>query len=310
MAKQDKKIQTGLGTSNGNFGGRLFNDQGIPNVQHIGASFENRFSVFHFLINLPVGKFIGLLFSVYLFINLFFAGIYFLLGVENLGITTGNNCNMTSFSNCFFFSAQTLTTVGYGRISPTAFSTSAISAIESLLGLLLFAVITGLSYARFAKPKGKIMFSNNMVVAPYEGNTALMLRIVNPTKHLLSEVEVNITLALREENPESEKFEYHTLQLETNKVVSFPLNWTIVHEINEQSPLWSLSLHDLENRKMEALVFVKAYDENYSNHIQQRKSYLFRNVLFGKKFAMMYHRNSNNSTTVLEVDKLNETVNV
>jgi inward rectifier potassium channel len=308
MAKQDKKIQTGFDTSTGNTGGRLFNNKGTPNVKHVGASFTDRFSVFHFLINLSNTKFIALLFSVYLMINLFFAMIYFSLGVQNLGITDGNKCNMTAFSNCFFFSAQTLTTVGYGRISPTAFSTSAVSSIESLLGLLLFALITGLSYARFAKPKGKIMFSHHMLIAPYEGKTALMLRIVNPTKHLLSEVEVNITLALHSENEDYAKFEYHTLVLETNKVVSFPLNWTLVHEINEQSPLWNLTKQDFINRKMEALVFIKAYDEHFSSHIQQRKSYIANEVLMNKKFDMMYARNKEDTVTILRVNKLNDVV--
>jgi inward rectifier potassium channel len=306
MAKQKEQILTGFDTSTGNTAGRLFDSKGQPNVHRKGISFLNKFSIYHTLLNISFRKYIFLILLSYFLINLFFAVIYFFLGAEKLGLDAHNSCDSSTFSNCFFFSAQTLTTVGYGRISPTAFSTNALSAFESLLGLLLFSVITGLSYARFAKPESKIMFSTNMLVSPFQGAKALMFRMVSPTDHLLTDAEVTVTLAILEKRGDKMLPQFYPLVLENDKAISLPLNWTVVHAINESSPLANIPFAEYESRRVEFLIFVKAYDENYSNHVQSRTSYLPSEIVQNAKFVQMFYRNEEGTSTILEINKLSE----
>jgi inward rectifier potassium channel len=306
MAKKTDQVLEGFDTNAGKATGRLFSKDGQPNVIRTGATFLDRFSIYHTLLNISLRKYIFLIFVAYFIINLIFASIYFMLGAEKLGIDPNYKCNLNAFNNCFFFSAQTLTTVGYGRISPTEFSTSAVSAIESLLGLLLFSVITGLSYARFAKPKSKVMFSNNLLISPFQNGKAIMFRMVSPSEHVLSNVEVTVTLAILEDKNGKMMHQFYTLKLEANKIITFPLNWTIVHEIDQESPLANVPFSEFENRKIEFIVFMKAYDENYSNHVQQRTSYTYREVIDNAKFISMFYTNQQETARILEIDKLSE----
>jgi inward rectifier potassium channel len=306
MAEVQQKVLSGFDTNTGNTAGRLFTAGGQPNVERKGTNFLNRFSIYHTLLNMSFRKYIILILFSYFMINLLFATIYFILGADKLGLDASNSCNSSAFSNCFFFSAQTLTTVGYGRISPTAFSTNALSAFESLLGLLLFSVITGLSYARFAKPESKIMFSKNMLLVPYKGGKALMFRMVSPTDHLLTDAEVIITLAILEKRGDKMLPQFYNLTLESNKATSLPLNWTVVHFIAPDSPLANIGLEQFEALHVEFLIFVKAYDENYSNHVQQRASYMPTDIVDNAKFKPMFYRNEEGTSTILEINKLSD----
>jgi inward rectifier potassium channel len=306
MAKQKQIVQTGFDTNTGNAAGRLFTKDGNPNVIRKGVSFFNKFSVYHSLINMKFTRYLALILFAYFFINLFFAIIYYLIGAENLGINNATKCNLNAFGECFFFSAQTLTTVGYGRISPHNFSTNALSAIESLLGLLLFALITGLSYARFAKPVSKIMFSSNILISPFQDAKAIMFRLVSPSDHLLTDVNITVTLAMLENRNGKMLPQFHTLVLESNKAISLPLNWTIVHALNEESPLYNIPIADYQKLKVEFLVFIKAYDENYSNHVQQRTSFTSYEIVPNAKFVQMFYRNEDETGTILEIDKLSK----
>jgi inward rectifier potassium channel len=306
MAKLKETILTGFDTNTGNTAGRLFNKQGDPNVIRKGISFLNQFSIYHTLLNMSFRKYLALIVVSYFFINLIFATIYFAIGPSKLGINDATNCNINAFSECFFFSAQTLTTVGYGRISPHDFSTNSVSALESLLGLLMFSVITGLSYARFAKPESKLMFSNNILVTPFQDTTALMFRLVSPSHHLLTDVNINVTLAILENKNGKMLPQFHPLHLENNAAVSLPLNWTVVHKLTNESPLYNIPIAEYANRKVEFLIFIKAYDENYSNHVQQRTSYIPSDIIPNARFVQMFYRNENETATILEIDKLSK----
>jgi inward rectifier potassium channel len=296
---------TGLDASQGSGEVRIFNTDGSANVKRAGIKFWDRFSAFHILLNMKNVSFFTLILITYGIINVIFASIYYLLGPENIGIHNTNACNMNNFYNCFFFSAQTLTTVGYGRLSPTAFSTSVVSSLESLLGLILFAIITGLCYGRFAKPKSKILFSKNALISPYDDTpTGLMVRTVLPTNHLLSEVEANFTLALMEEKDGIKKNEFYPLKLEIAKISSFVMNWTIVHPIDDESPLKNLSREKLLEQKAELLVFLRGFDEHYNAIVQKRVSYVASDFIIGAKFIPMFTRDVENNITIIEIDKL------
>ncbi len=303
-SKAKTLINTGFGTNASDYGGRFVNKNGLPNIEKRGVHFFERISWFHSMLALPRWKFYTLIFAFYIIINLVFAIIYYVAGVEDLsGLKTGNE--IEKFGEAFFFSAQTFTTVGYGRISPSGFGTSSIAAIEALIGLLSFALVTGLLYGRFSKPTAYIKFSGNAIIAPYKEITALMLRLA-PFKNItLTDAEAKLTLGMVAEENGIKKNKFFPLQLELDKIYSLPLSWTIVHPIAEDSPLFGFSKEDFENTEGEFIVFIKAFDDMFSNIVVARSSYTFKEIVVGARFKPMYHRNEEENKTILDLGKIN-----
>jgi inward rectifier potassium channel len=297
---------TGFGANSENSAGRFYNrDRGKANIAKRGVDILNRYSWYHTMLGMNRGKFLFLIFVMYVLINLVFAGIYYLTGIQNLaGIHTGSAWK--NFSEVFFFSAQTFTTVGYGRISPVGFLTSSISTFEAFLGLLSFAIATGLFYGRFSRPQAFLKFSHNALVAPYKDGTALMFRMSPYKNNILSEAEVKLTIAMQVEEGGKMENKFYTLDVEISKVNSLVLSWTVVHPINEKSPLYGFYETDIKNTRMEMLVFIKAFDEVFSNTVVARTSYISSEIIWGAKFKIMYHPSEDKMTTVLNLDKLNE----
>src|SRR5574339_390127 len=165
---------TGFGASSENNAGRFYNrNTDSAKVVKKGVGILYRFSWYHTMLAMPRAKFLMFLLICYILANLFFAGIYYLIGIGHLaGVQQGSV--LKNFSEVFFFSAQTFTTVGYGRISPVGFAASAVSTFEAFLRLLSFAIATGLFYGRFSRPRAFLRFSDNAVIAPYKDGIALM----------------------------------------------------------------------------------------------------------------------------------------
>lgn len=296
---------TGFGTNASSTGGRFINKDGRANVVKKGVGLLNRYSWYHTMIGMKQGKFMLLLLLIYVSINLFFAGLYYLIGINHLaGVNSGSSWK--NFTEVFFFSAQTFTTVGYGRISPVGFTASAVSTFEAFLGLLSFAIATGLFYGRFSRPRAFLRFSENALIAPYRDGKALMFRMVPYKNNNLSEVEVKLTMAVTTEENGSSSDRFYSLDLELSKINTLSLSWTIVHPITENSPFVDLSREDIAAMDIEILVFVTAFDEVFSNNVVARTSYISREIVWGAKFNMMYHPTANQNKTVIEVDKLND----
>ncbi|MEN9981795.1 MAG: hypothetical protein RL542_1582 [Bacteroidota bacterium] len=295
---------TGFGSNSSSYGGRFITKNGNANVRKTGVSFFDSISWYHTMITIPRWKFLFIVFLFYFTINFVFASIYFILGVEHLnGITALSR--LDKFGQAYFFSVQTYTTVGYGHISPKGFLTSSVASIEALLGLLSFAIATGLLYGRFSKPKAHVLFSKNAIIAPYQGGTALMLRI-SPYKNTnLSEAEVKITLGMHIEENGVITNKFFTLDLEMNKVNALTLSWTLVHPITEDSPLYGFKEKEYKNTIGELIVFTKMFDDMYSTNVVRRTSYTFEEIIYGAKFAPMFTRSEDDSKTVLHIDRLN-----
>ena len=199
-AKAETAINTGYGTNSADYGGRFINKSGQANIEKRGLPFFERISWFHTILSMGIWKFLLVIIVFFVSVNLAFAAVYYFIGVENLnGMNTGTEWE--KFGEAFFFSTQTFTTVGYGRISPSGFGTSAIAAFEALLGLLTFSLATGLFYGRFSKPKAYLKFSHNAIIAPYKDITALMLRVAPFKNATLTDAEAKLTLGMTvEEN--------------------------------------------------------------------------------------------------------------
>jgi inward rectifier potassium channel len=298
------QADSGFGTNASDYGGRFINKDGTPNVTKTGLGFFERISWFHTMLAIPGWKFMMFIFLFYIIINLFFAAVYYFLGIEHLGglITISK---WEQFGEAFFFSAQTFTTVGYGRINPTGFMASSIASLEALLGLLSLALATGLLYGRFSRPRAYIRFSENALVAPYKEIAGLMVRLA-PFKNIsLSNVEAKITIGMRLEENGKMVNRFFSLDLEMEKVNALSLSWTLVHPINESSPIYQFTPEDFNNITGEILVFIRAFDDMFSNTVIARTSYTFKEVIVGAKFLPMYHQNASMQKTVLDMEKLN-----
>ncbi|MEO6253974.1 MAG: ion channel [Ferruginibacter sp.] len=303
-SKAKTEINTGFGTNTTDYGGRFVNKEGKANIEIKGIPFLSRTSWYHTMLGLPGWKFLAIILSFYIVINFVFATIYYAIGVENLnGITSATE--LGKFGAAYFFSAQTFTTVGYGHISPSGFLTSAISAAEALVGLLSFAIATGLFYGRFSKPKAYLKFSHNALIAPYKDITALMLRVAPFKNTTLTDAEAKLTVGMPVEENGRTFNRFFPLELEYSIVNALTLSWTIVHPITEDSPFYNFTKADFENLNGEIMVFVKAFDDMFSNTVVSRSSYTFKEIVVGAKFNPMYHRNEEANKTILDLEKVN-----
>ncbi len=299
------EINTGFGANSSNSAGRFYNRGGGANVIKKGVNILDRYSWYHTMLAMPRTKFLLLIFSIYIFINLVFAGIYYVIGIEHLtGVNSGST--MKSFSEVFFFSTQTFTTVGYGRISPTGFLTSAVATLEAFLGLLSFAIATGLFYGRFSRPQAFLKFSHHALISPYKDGIALMFRMSPFKNNTLSEAEVKLTGAMQIEEDGKRMNKFYPLSLEISKINALTLSWTVVHPIDEKSPLYNLNADDMKDVHMEILVFVKAFDEVFSNTVMTRTSYLADEIIWGAKFKIMYYQSGDKTRTILDLDMIND----
>ena len=297
---------TGFGSNSSIEGGRLINPDGSTNLSKRGIPFWERISVYHSLLRMKRSHFFLVIFLFYSVVNIFFAMLYFATGVEHLVGGDGATNYFEKFTEAFFFSSQTLTTVGYGRVSPSGLLTNTIASIESLVGIIIFAVLTGLIYGRFSRPRAYLLFSPNMLIAPYKNGKALMVRTATYKNNHLTDIDALVTLALHEKDNGKTVTKFYQLKLEVARINSLALSWTIVHNIDEESPLYNCSKKEMEETRMEVIVNIKAFDDHFSNIVQQRTSYTYHQLIYGARFLPMFERAHDGSNTILELDKINE----
>ena len=304
-AKAKAETNTGFGTNPSNYGGRFINKDGTANISKRGSNFLSRISWYHTMLNMPVWKFLFVILSFYAFVNFIFATLYYTIGIEYLDGIENAGPEWLKFWKAYFFSAQTFTTVGYGHISPNGFLTSTLAATEALVGLLSFAIATGLFYGRFSKPKAFLKFSENAVIAPYRGMKALMIRMVPYKNNNLTDADAKMTLGMSVEVNGKPENKFYSLALEMRAINSLTLSWTLVHPITEDSPLFGFTEVDFAKAEGEIIVYVKAFDDMFSTTVAAGTSYVFDEVVYGAKFDLMYSENAANTKTILYLDKLN-----
>lgn len=297
---------SGFGTNAGSYGGRFVNKNGTPNIEKRGMHLLRRTSWYHTMIDMPNWKFMFILFSFYIIINFIFAVIYYAIGIEHLDGISPSGSILTQFGQAYFFSAQTFTTVGYGHISPTGFLTSALSAAEALIGLLSFAIATGLFFGRFSKPTAFLKFSHNALVSPYAEGKALMIRLVPFKNTNFTDAAAKVTLGMSIEENGQRVNKFYNLNLELDRINALSLSWTLVHPIDENSPLYNYTEEDFNKTHGEILVFITTFDDMFSNTVAARTSYTFSEIIYGAKFRTMYNRSKDGTKTILHLDKLNQ----
>lgn len=296
---------TGFSANSNTEGGRLVNSDGSINLRKTGMPFWQRISFYHTLLRMKRSHFFLSIILFYTSINIFFATVYYIIGVEHLAGVDSSNGTFDQIMAAFFFSSQTLTTVGYGHVAPTGLMANIVASSESLLGILAFAVVTGLIYGRFSRPRAFILFSGNMLIAPYREGRGLMIRMATYKNNHLTEAEAQLTVALHTQENGKMVTKFYPLPLEINKINSLAINWTIVHNITPESPLFHHDCDALMARKMEVMLYVRAFDDHFSNTVQQRTSYTCEELVYGARFAPMFERSENGDYTILSLDKIN-----
>ncbi|AGC77518.1 inward rectifier potassium channel [Nonlabens dokdonensis] len=285
MKEKEKKYNDfGLGEKPETDGYRAVNKDGSFNIVKTNIPFFEKLNFFHNLVTMSWSHFFLYILIGYFVINILFASIYVAIGVENLTGTSGNTL-LQEFTEAFFFSAQTITTLGYGRVAPIGIPANIVAAIESMLGLLTFALATGLLYGRFSKSRTKIKYSDIGVIAPYLDINGFMIRVVNPQKNELLEVNADLSVSFCKKD--SQLREFHNLELERDMVFFFPSVWTIVHPIDESSPLYQMTQKEFQERDVEFIVMLKAFDESSSQTLYSRSSYKANEIVWGAKFTYL-----------------------
>lgn len=297
---------TGFSSNSSIEGNRLLNRNGNVNIRKTGLPFFNRLSVYHSLLRMKRWPFLLLVFAFYFAVNILFAIAFYAIGIHELDGATMHDTHMNQFLTAFFFSAQTLTTVGYGHISPVGLTASSLASFESLIGILVFALVTGIFYGRFSRPRAYIKFSDNFLIAPYRGGRALMLRMATYKNNHLTDLEAQMTCALHIATDGGRTTKFYPIKLEISRIGSLALSWTVVHPLNEESPLYTFSEQDFRENQVEIIVAIKGFDDHFSNTVQQRTSYTPQELVFGAKFLPMSDREIDENFTVLHLDKIGD----
>ena len=295
----DPSDDLGLGVKAGSRRG--VNKDGTFNVTRVGIPRFRPYELYHQLITMGLPWFTLLLVVGYLLTNLLFASVYLAVGMEHFD-RVGAASLGARFLDAFFFSAQTLTTVGNGAIHPVGTLANAVAALESMVGLMGFAMGCGLLYGRFSRPHARILFSHLAVIGPVRGHPAFCFRIVNERSNQLIEVGASVTLSLN--HPETGLRSFHALTLERSRINLFPSNWTIVHVIDGASPLAGLTDAQLRAGDAEFIVLIKAFDDTFAQTVFARSSYKPEEIAWDHRFVPMVTTPPHSTMSVLDLGLL------
>lgn len=284
---------------------RFLNQDGTFNVRRTGLSTFSSLNLYHALLAMSWRSFLLLVLVLYFLSNVFFGALYAASGSAAI-VDVSSEPMTNTLLRGFFFSVQTFATIGYGTIHPSGFIPNLLVTLESYYSLLANALITGLVFARFARPTAKVIFSDVAVVAPYRGISGLMVRIVNGRSNQLMDVRATMMYARFVEEDGKQMRKFDVLELERNRVSFFPLSWTIVHPITPDSPLYAITSDELERGDAELLVLVNATDETFAAVVHTRSSYKPHEVRVGHRFVSIYNEVDEGESISIDVRKLSE----
>lgn len=282
---------------------RLIHPDGTFNIERVGSA---RANIYETVLEMSWMKIMVSFLLIYLVVNAVFGGVYMMIGSEHIaGVDVGSIWH--EYVQMVFFSTQTFTTVGYGHMSPEGTLSSLFSAFVAFIGLISFAILTGLSFAKFSRPSAHLLFSDNLLIAPNVNlghQPSLQFRVVNATNSQIIDLQARVTLTWLENIDGVLRRKFMRLDLEFDSIHLFPLNWTIVHTIDEESPLYGQSLQRLMEKQLEVLVLVKGFDDVYSQTVHSKKSYSCADLIENARFVSMYQNKKNK--TILDLSKISQ----
>lgn len=248
---------------------------------------------YHLILTLSWPGFAGFVFGVYLLINLVFAVLY-LLGPNAIG-----EMSPGSFSDAFFFSVETLATVGYGHMYPVSFYGHVITMLEIMVGMFGLAVITGLIFVRFSRPTARIQFSKVMVLSPFDGVPTLMVRVANLRHQAMIEADFRMVLIRTSVTVEGEEIRrFFPLKLSFDHLIAFPVVLTLRHRIEETSPLYGMTAEDMRRMDMRVIVSIVGVDTVIVAPVQNFNDYNYDQIEWNRRFVEIYDVNEEGQWTV------------
>jgi inward rectifier potassium channel len=288
---------------------RLLNADGSFNVVRSGLGLLETLAPYQEMLSVSWSGFFAIVLVLYLIINLVFASVYLALGPTAL-IGTRPEMFGGAFSQAFFFSIQTFATIGYGQIGPNGFLANGVVTVEALVGLMSQALATGLLFARFSRPTASILFSRNAIIAPYSGGQSLQFRIANRRKNEIIQLEAQVLFsAMQADGRGGLVRRYTLLPLERNKVTFFPLAWTIVHPIDESSPMSGKTAEQLVSAEAEVLVLLSGTDETFAQTVYARSSYRADEIVWNRRFQSIFAVDAGGALSI-DIGRLHETETV
>jgi inward rectifier potassium channel len=284
---------------------RLLNHDGSFNVARYGLGFLDSFAPYHLLLTISWPGFLAIASAIYLALNFLFAFAYLACGHDALA--GGDTMEFGgAFGRAFFFSIETFATIGYGQMAPNGVATNLVVTVEALVGLMYQALATGLLFARFTRPTAAVLFSRNAVVGPYGTGNGLMFRIVNTRRNEIIELGAQVLFSAMEGDGGGRVRRYVPLALERNKVTFFPLSWTIVHPIDETSPLAGRTPEELEHAEAEILVLLSGVDEALEQTVHVRSSYRSDEIVWQARFQSMFLGADARSRVAVDISRVHE----
>lgn len=298
MKSKIENKELGFG-KNSNKDFRFINRDGGINVKRKGLPVFRPYDLFHALITMGWGQFLALTTLSFFLTNCGFAFLY-MLGDDG-SITALNNQEFFSeFWDSFFFSVQTITTVGYGYMSPSTGLAKLISSVESFIGLLGIALVTGLLYGRFSRPVAKIRYAKNAVIAPFKDGKAFMMKMANRRSSKLIESEVTMVLSVTKETGRVNL----PMKLDLKKINFFALSWVVVHPIDNESPFNELTQEELEQGNAEVIILLKAFDDTFSQTVYSRMSYKHDEIVWNAKYISSI--GAEGSQLTIDLDRIDD----
>jgi inward rectifier potassium channel len=273
---------------------------GRINVRRMGIRYSHPRDWYHWLMTLNLVKLVGIIFVSYLLINVIFALLYM---IDPHGLT---NVRPGSFEDAFFFSVQTLATIGYGVIAPHTRYANIIVAFESLAGILSTGVMIGLLFSRFSRPTARMMFSHYAVISPFEGLPTLVFRVANRRGNQILQAEIRVSLARNEKTKEGETLRrIYDLKLVRDYSSFFNLTWTVRHQIDANSPLYGETEESILESETEIIVLLSGIDDVFGQQVHGRFAYDHEEILFNYRFVNMFQRDERNRP-ILNYDYFDE----
>ena len=260
-------------------------DDGRLNIVGLGAWYSLWREPYHLLLTIPLSGFLGLLTLLFIVTNALFALAY-LLGGNSIA-----NAHPGSFIDVFFFSVQTMATIGYGSMYPRTTYANSVVTVEALAGLLGVAMATGLAFARFSRPTARVVFSSVAVITTHEGVPTLMFRASNKRHNQVLEAQMRVRLVRDEVTLEGHFMRrFYDLKLLRSQTPVFALTWTVMHPIDETSPLYGATAETLEAAEAQIVITLAGIDETVSQTIHARHSFIARDLRWNMRFADVFHQ--------------------
>jgi len=254
-----------------------------PDIFVVGAEPRGLTDLYHQVLTMPAWGLPLLLAGAYLAANAIFAGLYMLTGGVQ-GMRPG------SFADAFFFSVQTLSTIGYGGMIPVGRAANIVMTVEAFFGLAMVAVATGLIFARFSRATARVVFSKVAVITSFEGVPTLMFRAANQRGNQILEAEVMLNLLRQTVTAEGHVYRrFQELKVERARTPMFALTWTVLHPIDESSPLYGATPEDLKAWQAEIIIVLSGADDIFAQRIHARHSYLPEEIMWNQRFEDILH---------------------